>query len=220
MRDYPIYSPPFHDSELVLAKREIETNYEYFLENKALRLEYLAKYLRTFSVELRFSAEVLSILDAWVYRYGGHLVPAGGDTISALADYEPAWAGKYLGLNVVNDIAIFAGDYIVSKNLRTRWDVWFGDGTQRDYEKQGFGQPCLFGLSHVSRQGPHSVLWEIYRFCDASRFRILHGNVVVSPSHMPNAMLRVLTHLADPGAPPPVSVSYAYLDDPNFVIDD
>ena len=90
MRHYPVYSPPFHGSELVLAKREIKANFDYFLEQKAARLEYLAKYMAQFSVDLRLEPDTLSALDGWLYRYGGHLIPSGGEVIGALADYEPA----------------------------------------------------------------------------------------------------------------------------------
>ena len=63
LSDYPIYSPPFHDSEMVLSKKEIGANYDYFLEQKAARLDYLAKYLARFSIELRLAPETLPALD-------------------------------------------------------------------------------------------------------------------------------------------------------------
>jgi hypothetical protein len=118
--DYPVYSPPFHDSEAVLAKREIKANYDYFLEQKARRLEYLTSYLRSFSVDLSLSPEALPALDGWFYRYGGHLISDGGELIDAMQDYEPAWTGEYHGVNIVHDISIFAGDWPASRRLRCR----------------------------------------------------------------------------------------------------
>ncbi len=114
--DYPVYSPPFRGSGKVLSKEKIRANYDYFLEQKSARLDHLAKYLMRFSIELCLASEALPALDRWLHRYGGHLFPSGGGASEALQHYEPAWTRKYHGLNILNDIAIFAGDYIVAKN--------------------------------------------------------------------------------------------------------
>jgi hypothetical protein len=214
LRNYPVYSPPFHDAEAVLAKREIKANFDYFLEQKAKRLEYLAKYMAQFSVDLPLERDALPALDGWLYRYGGHLIPSGGEVIGALADYEPAWDGVFRGLNIINDISIFAGDYIISKNKDVRWDVWYGDGTKRDYEKQGFGQPCLFGLRHFIYLSPYSMLRAIADCCNAGRLRILRGRR--GPKYEWDAagdVVRWLSYLSDPDPPPPVPFSQLTIDD-------
>jgi hypothetical protein len=98
--DYPVYSPPFSYGlgwKTIPSRDQIEQNYEYFLRRKADRLEHLAAYLAPFSVELRIEPDALSALGRWLYRYGGHLVPDGGNVISALDRYEPAWIGEYRG---------------------------------------------------------------------------------------------------------------------------
>jgi hypothetical protein len=213
--DYPVYSPPFHDSEAVLAKREIRANYDYFLEQKARRLEYLTNYLRSFSVHLSLSPQALSALDGWYYRYGGHLVPIGGEAIGAMQDHEPAWDGDYRGINIVHDISIFAGDYIVSRSHNVRWDVNFGDGTRRDYEELGFGQPCLVGLRHTGcDNGAYSILHEVYDFCDAARWRLKEGNrMPKSWMFKPGEFAKRLAYLADPNPPPVIPFSQLTMDD-------
>ncbi len=213
--DYPVYSPPFHDAESVLAKREIKANYEYFLEQKAARLECLASYLRSFSVSLS-SSEGLLALDGWFYRYGGHLVPSGGDSHDAMQDYEPAWAGEYQGINVVHDISIYAGDYIVSKNKNVRWDVNYGDGTRRDYDESGFGQPCLVGLQHVGCDHPdrHSIFYGVYDFCDAARWRLKEGDrIPKSRMFVPGDFAKRIEYLANPNPPPAIPFSQLTMDD-------
>jgi len=212
--DYPVYSPPFHDAEAVLSKKEIAANYEYFLAQKALRLEYLASYLRRFSIELRLARETLPALDRWLYRYGGHLIPSGGEVIAAMQDYEPAWVSKYHGLNIVNDIAIFAGDYIISKNKDVRWDVYYGDGKKRSYEEKGFGQPLLFGLPHPDCQGHYSMHWEIFDCCNSGRLRLRDGGR--GPKwrwDVPDAVVRRLDYLTDPNPPPLPSFSQSIMGD-------
>lgn len=210
---YPVYSPPFHDSEMALSKKEIRANYDYFLEQKAKRLEYLASYLRSFSVELSLSREALPALDSWLLRYGGHLIPGGGAAIAAMRDYAPAWVGDYHGINIVHDISIFAGDYIVSKNSGVRWDAYYGDGTKRDYEEIGFGQPCLVGLSHFASTGHYSIFHGIYDFCDAGRLRLKEGDrASKSKSYVSGALLKRLEDLAN-SDPPTIPVTQLTVGD-------
>jgi hypothetical protein len=211
--DYPVYSPPFHDSEAVLAKREIKANYNYFLQQKARRSEYLTSYLQSFSVDLSLSPEALPVLDGWLYRYGGHLIPDGGGLIGAMQDYEPAWTGKYHSVNIVHDISIFAGDYIVSKNHNVRWDVNFGDGTRRDYEELGFGQPSLVGLCHAGcDDGNYSIFHGVYAFCDAARWRLKEGNWLPT-MFKPGEFAKRLEYLANPNPPPVIPFSQRTMDD-------
>ena len=179
---YPVYSPPFHDAENVLAKREIKANYDYFLEQKALRIEYLAEYLASFSIALRLDLDGMKVLDGWLFRYGGHLLPWNWQlktdfVIQALHDHEPAWTGAFQGLNVINDIGILVGDYIIARNPDVHWDVNYGNGTKRDYERIGFGKPCLYGLGHMLSGEPYPILGtaEIYNYCDTVWSR-LRGN--------------------------------------------
>lgn len=205
----------------MLARREIKANFEYFLQTKIARLEYLAKYLAAFSIDLQLSAEVLPALDRWLHRYGGHLLPRKAGAIDVLMDYEPAWVGEYLGLNIVHDLAIFAGDYIVSKNKDVRWDAHYGNGTKRDYEEMGFGQPCLFGLRQPGYRRPHLMQDEIFLCCSAGRSRLRSGNKsVVVEWDIPGEFTRLLNYLADPNSPTEKPIAYRHLDDPNFEIDD
>src|SRR6201995_2396114 len=149
--DYPVYAPPFrYEQNKIPSREQIEQNYQYFLQHKADRLKYLAGYLASFSVPLTLEPATLPLIGRWLYRYGGHLDPGGGDVVFVLGHYNPPWTGEYHGLNVMNDLSIFAGDYIVSRNKETRWDAWFGDGTRYAYEMMGCGQPCIFG-SHEAR---------------------------------------------------------------------
>jgi hypothetical protein len=221
--DYPVYSPPFSYGRgwsygkgwKIPSREQIKKNYEYFLQHKAVRLKHLADYLAPFSVELRLEADALPALGRWLYRYGGHLHPGGAEVISALSHYDPAWVGEYRGLNVINDIAIFAGDYIVSNNKNTRWDAWYGDGKKYSYEMGGVGQPCVFGLKHleyVGYQGHHSTLEEIGDCCGAVRERWRHGARPGQPWDKPGEFERMLNYLGDADAPEPIPFSQQVMD--------
>jgi hypothetical protein len=214
--DYPVYSPPFHDSEAVLSKKEIKANYDYFLEQKARRLEYLANYLRPFSVELSISREGLSALDHWLFRCGGHLIPSGGEVIAAMHDYEPAWVGEYHGLNIVHDMAISAGDYIIAKNKNVRWDVFYGSRGKRDYEKIGFGQACLIGLCHYgcSSRDYYSIFHGVFEVCSAGRRRLRDGNRGSKLKFdIAGEFVSRLDYLGNPNPPPIIPFSQLTMDD-------
>jgi hypothetical protein len=210
LADYPIYSPPFRGTHPVLSQSEIKANYDYFLEQKSLRLEYLAKYLARFFVELHLSHEALPDLEKWLYRYGGYLIP-GSAMRMALDGYGLTWLGEYHGVNIIYDISIFVGDFVVSKNKNARWDVWYGDGGKRDYEKEGFGQPCIFGLPH-GYKGHYWIVRPILEYCRASNERRKRGRNVLSQWSKPGTLVRMLDYVADPNAPPPVPVSQRVLD--------
>jgi hypothetical protein len=220
--DYPVYSPPFSygkdwNAKAIPSREQIKQNCEYFLLHKADRLKYLADYLAPFSVELRLEADALPPLGRWLYRYGGHLDPGGAEAISALSHYDPAWVGEYCGLNVVNDIAIFAGDYIVSKNKDTRWDAWYGDGKKYTFEMEGFGQPCIFGLKHlggyVGYDGHTSILDQISNCCRAGRGRWRHGISPPQPWDKPGEFERMLSYLGDSNAPEPMPFSQRMMNE-------
>jgi hypothetical protein len=225
--DYPVYSPPisygrgwnFGLGGKIPSRKQIKENYEYFLRHKADRLKYLADYLVPFSVELRLEADALPALGRWLYRYGRHLHPGGAEVISARNYYDPAWVGEYRGLNVMNDFAIFAGDYIVTKNKNARWDAWYGDGKRYSYEMMGFGQPCIFGLKHpggyVGYQGHHSTLEQIYRCCGAGRERWRDGISPPQPWDKPGEFERLLNYLGDANAPEPIPFSQLMMDESN-----
>jgi hypothetical protein len=216
LRDYPVYAPPFtygKDWKTAPSRAQIEQNYKYFREEKAGRLRYLAGYLASYSVELRLKPDALPALGRWLYRYGGYLDPGGGDVILALSRYQPAWVDKFRGLNVMNDIAIFAGDYIVSKNKNTRWDAWYGNGSKRAYEMIGFGQPCILGSHDAGYQGHHSILDEIYNCCAAGHARWRRGRISpTQPWDNPGEFERLLSYLADASAPPPIPFSQLIMD--------
>lgn len=215
LRDYPIYTPPFARSTPSLSAKEMDANYNHFLEHKAARLESIAEYLDAFSVQLRYEPDALLTLERWLYRYGGHLVPAGGGQVtprgaprmaSALFNYEPAWVGRYHGLNVINDIAIFAGEYIIANSDDARWGMWYGDGDERDRQTGVFGHPCIFGMRHFSPEHHYSMLKEVFECCRSAQCWN-DGWILVWERQRQRNLARRLSYLAAPSPQPPAFVS-------------
>jgi len=216
LRDYPIYTPPFARSNPSLSRTEMDANYKHFLEHKAARLDDLAKYLSAFSVQLRFDPDALLTLERWLYRYGGHLLPArsgrgatddNARNASALFSYEPAWVGPYHGLNVINDVAIFAGEYIISANDGARWGMWYGDNDERDRQAGVFGQPCILGLRHFSPGHHYSMLMEVFECCRSAQ-RWNDGWILAWERQRQRNLARRLSYLATPSPQSAVSTSF------------
>jgi hypothetical protein len=215
LRDYPIYTPPFARSQPSLSRTEMDANYRHFLEQKAARLDDLAAYLGAFSVQLRFAPDVLLTLERWLYRYGGHLLPARGRRgptsddariASALFNYEPAWVGPYHGLNVIHDIAIFAGEYIIAANDGAHWGMWHGDGGERDRQAGGFGQPCIFGLRHFGPEHHYCMLMEVLECCRSAQ-RWNDGWILAWERQRQRNLARRLLYLGTPSAQSPPALS-------------
>ena len=80
--------PPFRGSGKVLSKEKIRANYDYFLEQKAARLDHLAKYLMRFSIEL-------------CWRRRRFLLSTAGSTATAVI-FFPAEAGPAKHCSTMN----------------------------------------------------------------------------------------------------------------------
>ncbi|WP_156629449.1 hypothetical protein [Methylobacterium sp. Leaf85] len=173
--DYPVYLPPFRSSKIFISRKQADANYKYFESVKAARVDLLIRYLSNRSVHLRLKQSELTQLDRWVHRYGGHLLPDGGDVIYALSEYEPVWKAEYHGLNIIHDVAILVGDYIVSNNPDASWGLWYGDGDCQAEEMPGFYQPCIFGLTNYGYNRPLPILYIVYEHFESGRLRLKHG---------------------------------------------
>lgn len=217
LRDYPEYVPPFR-GKVRLKRAQVGANFEFFIEQRKARLEYLEKFLNGFDVPLRLAPEGLPSLDAWLLRYGGHLVPRGGDAIDALEAYVPPWTGVFVGMNIVHDVSVFAGDYIVKFNHHARWGLFVGDGNPAARDMMGYYHACLFDIhphhSDYSAVHPLYIAEQILHCCDGSRRR--HEGTWL-PCNRPedffrqwgddNEFVRRVKYWADPDAPPPVPFS-------------
>lgn len=218
LSDYPEYAPP-HRGKASLKRAQAEENFDFFMSQRAARLAYLEKFLAGFSVPLRLEPEGLPPLDAWMLRYGGFLIPPRGyDAIDALECYDPAWTGAYAGIDIIHDVSVFTGEYIIKFNHHARWALFVGDGKRRAWDMMGYYHPCIFGI-HPHHPGfndiyPLYTADEIFDCCRGSRDR--HEG-----SYRPNRreedffrqwgdeneFVRRIKYWADSEAPPPIPYS-------------
>ncbi|QGM97486.1 hypothetical protein [Methylocystis parvus] len=220
LRDYPEYTSPFRGGKLKRA--QAEANFEFFMDQRNTRLAHFKRFLAGFGVDVRLEREALPPLDVWLLRYGGYFVPQVQDIIYAFEYYDSAWTGDLAGLNIVHDVSVFAGEYIVRHNHNARWGLFVGDGIRGARDMMGYYHPCLFRI-HPHHRG-YSDTYQLYlgeqifHCCEGSRRR-LEGRWL--PCSRPedffrqwgddNEFVRRVSYWADPDAEPPTPYSQLVL---------
>jgi hypothetical protein len=122
MVGYPIYTVPHPRAEAVLDQVLIMENFDHFMAVRRERLAAFRAWLQQhFGVAAPLDGHGLKAVNAWVQRYGGGLVPDVDAMENAYANYRSAWNGPFSGCNVMLDLAIFVGEYLISQRPRLRW---------------------------------------------------------------------------------------------------
>jgi hypothetical protein len=148
IRDYPLYDVPNKREEETLDEPRVQENFAYFMEVRLDRLAYFQNWLREwFGVRASLDGDGLLSLNAWINRYGGGLIGDEPDVMTIFATYEPAWLGDYAGYNVMIDIGIFVGEYLIAKRPQLHWEIYRGH-PEEDGELAGpnLKRPQLGGL--------------------------------------------------------------------------
>jgi hypothetical protein len=119
---YPRYTVPHPQSEATLDAAQAMENFDHFM---AVRLERLTAFrawlARHFGVAATLDEPGLRAVEAWAERYGGGLVEDFAATIKAFAYYQPAWGRSLAGCNVMVDLAIFIGEYMIVQRPFLHW---------------------------------------------------------------------------------------------------
>jgi hypothetical protein len=75
------------------------------------------------------------------------LVPDERAMEHAFVDYRPVWEGPFAGCNVMVDLAIFIGEYLIAQRPRLRW-ICSLDCLKYHKRKEisNLGRPCIGGF--------------------------------------------------------------------------
>lgn len=126
--DYPLYDVPNKQEERTLDETHVQENFAYFMRVRVDRLASFQKWLREwFGVRATLNGDGLLALNTWVNAYGGGLVGDYPNRAKIYATYQPVWVGEYAGYNVMVDIGIFIGEYLIAKRPRLCWEIYRGD---------------------------------------------------------------------------------------------
>ncbi|MGQ0682916.1 hypothetical protein [Bradyrhizobium sp.] len=127
IRDYPLYDVPNKQEERTLDEARVQENFDYFMQVRFDRLAFLQGWLReNFGVRLPLNGDGLLALTAWINAYGGGLIGDFPRIAIIFASYQPIWVGEYIGCNVMVDIGIFLGEYLIAKRPQLHWEIYRG----------------------------------------------------------------------------------------------
>jgi hypothetical protein len=95
----------------------------------------------------------LLAVNEWVNAYGGGLIGDHFNEATIFATYRPAWVGEYAGYNVMIDLGIFLGEYLIAKRPQLHWEIYRGHPDE-DGELTGpnLKRPLLAGFPRQWRE--------------------------------------------------------------------
>jgi hypothetical protein len=151
-----------------------QSNFEYFMAEKSHRVRILQTFFATnLGIELLFTGQSIYDLGTWLFGNGRYLLPVDSrESMGAILYFEPDWVGHYRGMNVINDIGIFIGEYVITYNNNVRWGLYKGEsGADRD--NVAYLQPSLIGITepYFAVRNAVYVTDEILQLCWRSRDR-------------------------------------------------
>lgn len=124
LRDYPLYDPPHKVEERLLSKEEAAENFDYFMRVRQQRLAYFENWLRhRFWATLTPDRAGVKALSRWGNKYAGLLLTArpDGHPNNSYFTYDPPWTGENAGCNVLFDMGIALGEFIIVNCPKLHW---------------------------------------------------------------------------------------------------
>ncbi|MEQ1673041.1 MAG: hypothetical protein ABL893_19495 [Hyphomicrobium sp.] len=142
--NYPIYAPPHKLDYKSITALQSRENYSYFDDQRAIRLAHFSQWIDNFGISATIDNAGIQSISGWIHRYAGHLLTA--DIYSSrhlYSSFTPVWSGSHRGLNVIWDLGIYAGDWIVQQNPACSWALNTGDEDPVSRNMTGFRRPCI-----------------------------------------------------------------------------
>lgn len=168
LRSYPGYAPPRPGlPHYDLNVEDGKENYRYFLATKIERILGLSNFLANFSVPLTTDQAGLRAVDAWLHRYGGHLVTRDRHVTGvSYGAFIPPWTGNLVGLNVIWDLGIYAGNAAIHANHNCSWVFNDGSWTKEGKHLTDYLKPCL---SVEWRRQPYDIFETVLQIAQAKQ---------------------------------------------------
>jgi hypothetical protein len=161
---YPVYNPPRQGIAKMMPEMDARQNHEFFLTQKAVRLEVLSRLVHPFGVSLAFTQQTKDALDGWLATYAALLYVAE-DGCSFLT-HNPEWTDARLGLNVIFDLAIFLGEFAIHEKPVLRWAMDTKTEWGRTRIDDGFQRTVIAAGAQLF-PFPWDVIRDTYDFCHA-----------------------------------------------------
>jgi hypothetical protein len=126
LRGYPLYDPPHKVEEYLLSREKADENFEYFMRVREERVAYFKNWLRRdFYVAITADENGVRELNRWGNRYAGLLLVTDGNgrVTRSYFTYDPPWVGEGAGHNVLFDMGITLGEFMIANCPKLHWDV-------------------------------------------------------------------------------------------------
>jgi hypothetical protein len=199
--DYPVYTPP-HKGGLEkkdwMKPQQVQENYEFFLQEKDKRIQYLAEFLAHFDVKLELTDDGLVGLSQWMYRYGAYLRDTKKyryESVEAYSNHHMRWDGDLAGLNIINDVSVFSGECIILYNKDANWFLQ-SIKTKNNQQLYGSGMPWVGGMKHWDEVEKIYIHGEIDECVNHRWHFIFDGGGSPSFWHDPLSLARIIRYYA------------------------
>lgn len=149
LRGYPLYDVPHKRPERVMTEAEAQGNFDYFMNVRVGRLAYFTDWMRkNFAVKATLDGDGIVAVSDWADNYAGGLIREDGRVpLEVWATYAPIWAEAHAGFNVMIDIGIFLGEYLIAKRPHLGWEIYRGHEIEpTTFDSDQFMKPCLGGF--------------------------------------------------------------------------
>jgi hypothetical protein len=148
LKGYPIYNVPHKKPEGDLPEVQARENFDYFMRVRLERLAFFQSWLRNFfSVDASLTPAGVHGVNRWVDQFGGGLIGDDSNGTFVFVEYQPRWEGAFAGYNVMVDLGIFMGEYIILRRPRLRWEMDQGEPNKSvSSQRAGYRKPCLMGF--------------------------------------------------------------------------
>jgi hypothetical protein len=148
LKGYPLYDVPHKQAEAALPESQAQENFDYFMKVRLDRLAFFQKWLLdNFEVKASLDGDGVRAVSQWVDDYGGGLIGDDRYPWRIFDTYQPSWKGEHAGYNVMIDIGIFLGEYLISKRPRLHWEIYRGHVVEPEtFGSPGYMRPHLGGM--------------------------------------------------------------------------
>jgi hypothetical protein len=162
LRGYPLYDPPHKVEERLLSDELAADNFAYFMHVRLHRMACFQDWLRRyFLVTLTPDAKGVRALSRWGNKYAGLLLNAGptGRPTDSYFTYEPSWIGDDAGCNVVFDMGITLGEFLIVNCPKLHWDLESTSATLPRTAKMLKGSPGM-SFQRPALTGSDNPTWK------------------------------------------------------------
>ncbi|NEU12784.1 hypothetical protein G3T14_11640 [Methylobacterium sp. BTF04] len=148
---YPLYDVPYKTQEADLTETQVRENFDYFLRVRQERLAFFFDWLRRkFGVAASLTPEGVLAIERWVRDFGGGAIESTACDLRIFATYTPAWTDSRAGYNVMIDLGIFIGEYLIWRRPELYWEIYRGHEIEPvSFRSPTYLKPIIDGMPRL-----------------------------------------------------------------------